>query len=74
MLQAAESRRVDFGSVPNVHILFSLAYAVNQPEPHTHIVPEISNSTFSAICVSKGKSTPLNHKPTEHIVPKHVWN
>lgn len=73
LLQAAESRRIDFGSVPNVHILFSLAYAVYRREPHIHIVPEISDSTFSAICLCecvstelnlKRKSTPLNREST----------
>lgn len=62
MLQAAESRQRDFGSVPNIHILFSLAYAGYRREPRIHIVPEISNSTFSAICLCECVSTELTFK------------
>lgn len=62
LLQAAESRQIDFGSVPNVHILFSLAYTVYRREPRVHIVPEINNSMFSAICLCERVSTELNLK------------
>lgn len=62
LLQAAESKLIDFGLGPNVHILFSLAYTVYQPEPHIYIVTEISNSMFSAICLCECVSTELTLK------------
>lgn len=60
LLQAAESKPIDFGSVPNIHIRFSLAYTACQQEPRVRIVPEMSDSTFSAIRLCECVSMPRN--------------
>lgn len=67
LLQAAESRRTDFVFVPNTHIVFSLAHAGYQRDPHVHTVPEISNSTFSAICLCECVSAELTFKGNLHV-------